>query len=308
MSESLLSIENLRVQYATANGYFTAVSGVDLKLYPNEVFGIVGESGSGKSTMAMSLLRLLPPSSRILADRVDFKGASILQLSEKELRRLRWEHISYIPQSAMNTLNPVITIREHFEDTIVDHEGKRSRQELNSRIEAALARVNLNAGVAGKYAHELSGGMKQRVCIAMATLLTPELIIADEPTSALDVISQRAVLQILSEVRKTLAASMIMIGHDMALQAQIADRMGIMFAGYFVEIGSVSDIFNNPIHPYTKGLIQAIPSIRKKQNIHTLASYELTEEQRRAYSRPGLLREVTKGHFASIIPERGERL
>ena len=299
MEDYLLRAKNLQIKYATNKGYFTAVSGVDMCIKPNEVFGIVGESGSGKSTLVNGLLRLLPATAITSADEITFQNHSILDISSRELRKLRWEQISYIPQGAMNILNPVMTIRDHFKDTILDHEGRIKKQDLEERITASLELVNLKPSVADAYPHELSGGMKQRVCITMATLLNPALIIADEPTSALDVISQRTVIQILAAVREKLAASMIMIGHDMALQAQISDRMGIMFAGYFVEVGSVQDIFNNPIHPYTKGLIQSIPSIRKKQDISTLASRELTEEQRHYYAAPRPLAEVSPGHFVA---------
>ena len=299
MNKNILSIQNMRIDYKVTNGYFRAVNGVSLEIRENEVFGIVGESGSGKSTMCSGFLRLLPANSRVTADHVLFDGRDILAMPERDFRRIRWEHISYIPQSAMNTLNPILTIRKHFAETIEAHEGKKTKEELNRRIGEALARVSLDAAVADRYAHELSGGMKQRVCIAMATLLTPQLIVADEPTSALDVISQRSVLQILSDVRSGLRASMIMIGHDMALQAQIADRMGIMYAGCFVEIGSAGDIFNNPVHPYTRGLIQAIPSIRKKDDISVLASRELSEGDRERLRSPRPLREVSPGHFVA---------
>ena len=217
MKESVLSIKELQVEYQIAEGYFKAVNNVSLDIYENEVFGIVGESGSGKSTMCSAFLRLLPGNSRINAKEIRFQDKDIFHMKEKDFRHIRWEHISYIPQSAMNTLNPILTIGQHFEETIQAHEGRKSKEELNTRTKEALERVNLKEDVKQKYAHELSGGMKQRVCIAMATLLTPQLIVADEPTSALDVISQRTVLQILSDVRKKMSASMIMIGHDMAL-------------------------------------------------------------------------------------------
>ena len=299
MKESVLIIKNLQIEYQVAERYFKAVNQVSLNIYENEVFGIVGESGSGKSTMCNGFLRLLPGNARVSADEIKFKNQDILHMREKDFRHIRWEHISYIPQSAMNTLNPILTIGQHFIETIQTHEGRKSKEELNRRIKEALDRVNLKEDVAQKYAHELSGGMKQRVCIAMATLLMPQLIVADEPTSALDVISQRTVLQILSDVRKKMSASMIMIGHDMALQAQIADRMGIMYAGYFVEIGSTDDIFNHPIHPYTKGLIKAIPSIREKDDISVLASHELSDADRQRLRTPRPLKEVSPGHFVA---------
>ncbi|NLU33313.1 MAG: ABC transporter ATP-binding protein [Clostridiaceae bacterium] len=297
--DSILSVRNISVKYQTSRGWFPAVSGVNFSVKKDEVFGIVGESGSGKSTLCMGLLKLLPTSAQVEVDSILFDDRELSGIKEEELRRVRWEGISYIPQSAMNTLNPVKRIRAHFYETITDHEGKKSKAELERRTYEALKRVHLETSVADQYAHELSGGMKQRVCIAMSTLLNPKLIIADEPTSALDVISQRTVLEILSKVRKSTSASMILIGHDMALQAQIADRMGVMFAGYFVEIGEVKDIFRNPIHPYTQRLIRSIPSIRQKENIHDLASDELSPEELERFKTPRPLIEAEKGHFVA---------
>lgn len=299
MNKRILSIQNLNVDYQTSSGYFRAVNGVSLEINENEVFGIVGESGSGKSTLCNGFLRLLPANSLVTADHVDFMGRELLEMKERDFRHIRWEQISYIPQSAMNTLNPILTIGQHFFETIEAHERRKSKEELRQRTAEALHRVNLAPEVAQRYAHELSGGMKQRVCIAMATLLSPKLIVADEPTSALDVISQKSVLQILSNVRTSLKASMIMIGHDMALQAQISHRMGIMYAGYFVEIGSTADIFHHPTHPYTQGLIRAIPSIRRRDDISVLAACELSEEERLRLRTPRPLREISAGHFVA---------
>lgn len=296
--DAVLNVKDMNIKYETAKGLFQAVTGVSFEVGRNSVFGIAGESGSGKSTLCMGLLKLLPTTAKTEVQSVCFEEREIRDLEGEALRKLRWELISYIPQSAMSTLNPVKKIRDHFYETMIDHEGKKSREELNARTVTALRRVSLEENVADKFPHELSGGMKQRICIAMSTLLQPRLIIADEPTSALDVISQRSVLEILSEVRKTMGASMIMIGHDMALQAQVADRLGIMYAGYFIEIGTVEDIFFNPVHPYTKRLIKSIPSIKKKEDISMLVRDELTEKQREIFKTPRPLEEVSPGHFA----------
>lgn len=297
--KELLKISNMNIRYLTQKGWFDAVKQLSVPIQENEVFGLVGESGSGKSTACLGLMRMLPSNADFSADSLLFGNKDLLKIKNNEFRHILWEQISYIPQSSMNSLNPVRRIDKQFFDTIVDHEGKKPRDELAQRVTQALSRVNLSPDIAQKFPHELSGGMRQRVCIAMATLLTPRLIIADEPTSALDVISQRSVLEILADVRKKLSASMIMIGHDMALQAQVADRMGIMYAGHFVEIGSVDDIFYHPLHPYTQSLIKALPSIREKQDIHVMAGFELTEEQRRLYRTPTVLTEVTAGHFVA---------
>lgn len=299
MKETVLSIENLQIDYKVLGGYFRAINGVSLEIKRNEVFGIVGESGSGKSTLCKGFLRLLPTDTRINAAHILFDGKDVQHMSEKNFRHVRWKQISYIPQSSMNSLNPLLTVRRHFAETIQAHEGKKKKEELNHRINEALENVSLDAKIADKYAHELSGGMKQRVCIAMATLLSPQLIVADEPTSALDVVSQRMVLQLLSDVRSKLKASMIMIGHDMALQAQIADRIGIMYAGYFAEIGTASDIFDRPLHPYTKSLIRSIPSIRKKEDFNVFASRGLSDEERERLCTPRALHEASPGHFVA---------
>lgn len=302
--DELLRISNMNIRYLTHRGWFEAVKQLNVSVKENEVFGLVGESGSGKSTACLGLMRMLPPNAEFTADTLQFGSNNLLEVTDKEFRHLLWEQISYIPQSSMNSLNPVRRLDKQFYDTIVDHEGKRPKDELEQRVKEALGRVNLKPEVARKFPHELSGGMRQRVCIAMATLLTPKLIIADEPTSALDVISQRSVLEILADVRKKLSASMIMIGHDMALQAQVANRMGIMYAGHFVEIGSVDDIFYNPLHPYTQSLINALPSIREKQDIHVMAGYELSDAQRSLYRKPTELTEVSPGHFVANWEER----
>ena len=189
---------------------------------------------------------------------------------------------------------------DQFADTIEDHEGKQPRNEVLERIREALERVNLPFDVARHFPHQLSGGMKQRVCIALGVILKPRLLLADEPTSALDVISQRVVLEMLSQVRKSLKASIILIGHDMALQAQLADRIGILYGGKFMEIGPVSEIFNNPEHPYTQRLISSIPSIHKKQDISALARLGLSEAEKLNYLDSTEMREVRSGHFVAV--------
>ena len=206
------------------------------------------------------------PPGYIRGGEVLFKGSDLLKIEEEELRRIRWKHISYIPQSSMNALNPVMRIEEQIGDAVRNHE-KISKGELRKRIEDLLVSVGLSPSVAHMYPHELSGGMRQRVVIAMAMALNPELIIADEPTTALDVVVQRGILQLLRDIRSKLKASVIMITHDMAAQAQIVDRLAIMYAGKIVEIGDANDLFNDPLHPYSRALISAIPSISEKKKL-----------------------------------------
>lgn len=298
----VLDVSNLSVTYRTRSKPVAAVRNASFRVVENEVFGLVGESGSGKSTLCMAILRLLFPSAHCTADRMMLGEFDLLHADPRRLRERRWTTLSYIPQASMGALNPVMRLRSQFLDVIRDHATGARRQELEAGIGLALTGVNLPLSVLDQFPHELSGGMKQRVCIALSILLGPKLIIADEPTSALDVVSQRVVLETLSGVRRGLEASMIMIGHDMALQAQIADRIGIMFAGSFVEIGPTRRIFEHPAHPYTQRLIAAIPSIRKRQDIRELARRGLlsADELISSTSTSVALREIEPDHFAAV--------
>lgn len=299
---AVLDVQDLSVTYPLRSGAIRAVRGVTFQVGPDEVLGLVGESGSGKSTLAMAILRLLTPAAFCEATRLALRGTDILRASAQALRRLRWTELSYIPQGSMSVLNPVMRIREQFLDVIWDHETGAARDQAVARIEGALSGVNLSKDILERYPHELSGGMKQRVCIALSTLLQPSLIIADEPTSALDVVSQRVVLETLGRARKNLGASMVMIGHDMALQAQIADRVAIMFAGRFVEIGPTRSIFDRPAHPYTQRLIRAIPTVRARQNVRELAVRGLSgaDEAVGDTNGPLDLKPVGPDHFAAV--------
>jgi peptide/nickel transport system ATP-binding protein len=300
MKGALLHVENLSVHYLLPEREKVAVKNATFTVFPDEVFGLVGESGSGKSTLCYGLLQLVPPPGKIVSGKAFFQGENLLGLQGEALRKKRWREIAFIPQGAMSVLNPVTRIGEQFADVLEDHGAKiQTRAELTKTIADSLRSVNLPGDVARKFPHELSGGMKQRVCIALAVLLNPALILADEPTSALDVVSQRIVLEMLSEVRKRLEASMILVGHDMALQAQIADRIGIMFDGCLLEIGPAMEIFSNPLHPYTRRLISSIPSITKKQDIHTLAQEGYDESEKRTYTNFEQLVEVHPGHWVA---------
>ena len=265
----------------------------------NECFGIVGESGSGKSTLCCGILRLIPKPGKTKSGRILFDGNNLLEINKRELQKLRWREISYVPQSAMNSLNPVINIWEQFYDVIKNHEDPphQSSKILKEKVIMALNDVYLKSDVIYKYPHELSGGMIQRVCIALAMILNPKLIIADEPTSALDVVSKRIVFETLLKLQQKSSTSIILVGHDMALQAQISSRLGIMYAGNLIEVGDVKTIFNNPLHPYTQRLLFSIPSVNKKQNIHKLATNNFSEKEKIKYQRSKPLNEVEPGHF-----------
>lgn len=257
----MLKIENLSVDFPVTGGVVHAVADVDISIRPGRRVGFVGESGSGKTTTALAIMRMIKQPGRVSRGQVMLGETDILALSPEEMRQTRLRRISYIPQGAMNSLNPVMRIEQQIWDGIVDHEGRLGKAELKRRSDAALAGVGLPDRVARMFPHELSGGMKQRACIAIATALKPELIIADEPTSALDVITQRQVMETLEAAQKAIGSALILIGHDMGLMAQSVDELMVMKDGRIVEKGEIRDIFTRPEHPYTRELISSVPSI-----------------------------------------------
>lgn len=263
--EVVLDVQNLKVYYETPTGAVRAVDDVSFKIYQREIVGLVGESGCGKTTTAMAILRLVQPPGRIVDGKILLNDVDLAPLSGEELRDLRWRLLALIPQGAMNSLNPVLRIKDQIGDAIETHEGRQSKQVLKERILSLLNMVGLPSRVYHMYPHELSGGMKQRVCIAMAIALNPPLIIADEPTSALDVVVQRVVAQNILDIKARLGVSMIIIGHDMGLMAQVADRIAVMYAGHMVELAPVKSIFAQPLHPYTQLLIESIPSVKERK-------------------------------------------
>jgi oligopeptide/dipeptide ABC transporter ATP-binding protein len=263
----VLDVRDLRVSYITAAGPVRAVNGVSFFLRPGERLGLVGESGSGKTTTALSLMRLLQDSTVIEGGQVLLDGVDLLTLSEEQMRQARFAQIALIPQGAMNSLNPMMKVGEQLRDTIRAHRnGSTAKTDIDARIREALESVELRAGVMDSYPHELSGGMKQRVCIAMSILLNPKVIIADEPTSALDVVVQRQVMVTLRQVQEALGAAVILVGHDMGLMAQFVDRIGVMYGGKMVEVGPVRGIFKDPLHPYTQLLIKTLPNLETKED------------------------------------------
>jgi len=261
--EPILEVDDLRVYYKSIWGDYKSVDGVSVKAYRNEVLSIAGESGCGKSTLVEGILRLVKPPGYIPTGKVIFEGIDILRVPEEELRRIRWSKLAYVPQGAMNSLNPVIKVEEQMVDAIIDH-GGMDKEKAKEVALAMLKEVGLPVEVADMYPHQLSGGMKQRVIIATAIALKPNLVIADEPTTALDVVVQRGILQLLRMLKENYHMTVIMVSHDMAAHAQIADRIAIMYAGKIVEVGLINQVFEEPLHPYTKGLISAIPAIGKK--------------------------------------------
>lgn len=263
----VLDVQGLKVYYETPTGDVKAVDDVSFQIYQGEIVGLVGESGCGKTTTAMAILRLTQPPGRIVDGKILLGGTDVASLNDQQLRNFRWTNLALIPQGAMNSLNPIMRIKEQIGDAINTHEGQQPRGVLRERILNLLTMVGLPSRVYDMYPHELSGGMKQRVCIAMAIALNPPLIIADEPTSALDVVVQRVVAQNLLDIKARLGVSMIVIGHDMGLMAQLVDRLAVMYAGHMVEISDVGKVFADPLHPYTQLLIESIPSIKERKEL-----------------------------------------
>ncbi len=261
---TVLRVEGLRVAYDHPRGLVRAVDDVSFSLRPHERFGLAGESGSGKSTMALAILRMIKPPGHIDGGEVWLEDTALSQLTADAIRRLRLAGIAMVPQGSMNSLNPVLRIRDQIGDAIADHGTRLSRRDLIDRLASLLSQVGLPPDTADKYPHELSGGMKQRACIAIAICLRPKVIIADEPTSALDVVVQRQVMETLGNVQAELGAAVILVGHDMGLMAQFVDRLGIMYAGRLVEVAPIRDIITAPRHPYTRLLIDSLPSLQQK--------------------------------------------
>lgn len=261
----VLRVEDLKVHYFTEAGPVKAVEGVSLVLHEGERLGLVGESGSGKSTIALALMRMIRPPGRIVDGAVLLDGQDLLRLTEEQMRKVRLKRLSMVAQGAMNSLNPVKRVRDQVAFGLKDHDVERGGAAFDAFLAELLERVGLRPSVARMYPHELSGGMKQRVCIAIAISLNPQVIIADEPTSALDVVVQWQVIDTLRKVQQELGAATIQIGHDMGLMAQSVDRLGVMYAGALVEVAPIRSIFSNPLHPYTQLLIGSLPSLDGKE-------------------------------------------
>ena len=267
MPDTVLSIRDLRVYFNIRAGTVRAVDGVDLDIAEGEKLGLVGESGSGKTTTALAIMRMIKPPGEIAGGTIQLDGRDLVGLSEPEMRAVRGNDVAMVPQAAMNALNPVRRIRSQMIDGLRDHGVNESRERMEERLTTLVAQVGLNSNVLNLFPHELSGGMKQRVTIAMAICHKPRLILADEPTSALDVVVQRQVMETFEEVRSEIGAAVILVGHDMGLMAQFADRIGVMYAGKLVELATVEQIFSNPRHPYTRLLISSLPDTAGKRRL-----------------------------------------
>ena len=262
--KELLRIENLEIRYETDDGIFYALNDVSLHVDAGETLGLVGETGAGKTTLAKGILRLIPsPPGKIAGGKILYEGKDLLSLSETEMHKIRGNAISMVFQDPMTSLNPVMTVGDQIAEVISVHNDGLSQKEIRERAIAMLARVGISSDRIDEYPHQFSGGMKQRVIIAIALACNPKLLLADEPTTALDVTIQAQILDMIQELKKETGTAMILISHDLGVVAQTCDRVAIIYAGRIVENGSLHDIYHNPQHPYTKGLLESIPSLTK---------------------------------------------
>jgi peptide/nickel transport system ATP-binding protein len=265
-TDAVLAVRNLWVEYRSRRGMVQAVRGVSFDLRKGESLALIGESGSGKTTLSLALIRLLSRSAQVSKGAItyrrrDGKETAVLALSADNLRRFRWKECAMVFQSALNSLNPVLKVWDQMYDTVKVH-GAMSKEAARARALELLRLVQLDAErVLNSYPHELSGGMRQRVLIAMALLLDPQVLILDEPTTALDILTQRSIIDLLRRLKAELGFATLFISHDLSLAAELADRVATMYAGQIVEMGEVRDTFYRPRHPYTLGLMQAVPSL-----------------------------------------------
>jgi peptide/nickel transport system ATP-binding protein len=260
MRANIVEVRDLRVEYRTPSGVFTAVDRFNLDIAEDEIVGLAGESGCGKSTVAFALMRLHRPPARIASEKIMIDGEDILAFDQAQLASWRWRKVSIVFQSAMNSLNPVLTIFEQFRDVLATHTGA-NRGEARARAVELLSMVGIAAARLDDYPHQLSGGMRQRVVLAIALALSPKLMIMDEPTTALDVVVQREILQEILDLKARLGFSILFITHDLALMAEFADRIGIMLDGTIVEIAATRELVDHPRHPYTRRLWDAMPRL-----------------------------------------------
>lgn len=258
--ESLLEIRNLRVEYFTSRGAVVAVDDVSFNIKTGEVFGLAGESGCGKSTIAHAILRLLRPPAAITGGQILFQGQDVLEMNAAALRSFRWNRVAMVFQSALNSLNPVMRIKDQIADVIVYHK-QISKTTAYQHAAELLEMVGIERTRMNAYPHELSGGMRQRVVIAIALALKPSLLIMDEPTTALDVVVQREILHQIQQLQREMGFSILFITHDLSLMVEFADRVGIMYAGQLAELATARDLFTKPQHPYTKGLLSSFPPL-----------------------------------------------
>ena len=294
MTDLLLEVKNLSMHYDTLDGNVDAVKDISFSVKSGESFGLVGESGCGKTSVAMTLLQLQPDNSVITEGSIKLDGKELIGLSENDLRKVRWDSISIVFQGAMNAWNPVIKIGEQIREAMREHYPENSKQENIEKIDELFKMVGLDGSISERFHHELSGGMKQRAVIALALSCDPKIIIADEPTTALDVVIQDQILNEIKKVQDLLGLSLIYISHDIAVIAEMTDKIAVMYAGSIVEMGPTKDIFENPVHAYTRALLDSTPSIRgEKKKLKSLEGEP-----------PSLIDKIDGCSFAPRCPDR----
>nr|AGQ18793.1 ABC-type dipeptide/oligopeptide/nickel transport system, ATPase component [Candidatus Actinomarina minuta] len=294
MSEILLEVKNLSMHYDTLEGNVEAVKNVSFNVNSGESFGLVGESGCGKTSVAMTLLQLQPENSIITEGSIKLDGKELIGLSENDLRKVRWDSISIVFQGAMNAWNPVIKIGEQIREAMREHYPQNSKQENINKINELFRMVGLDESISERFPHELSGGMKQRAVIALALSCDPKIIIADEPTTALDVVIQDQILNEIKKVQDLLGLSLIYISHDIAVIAEMTDKIAVMYAGSIVEMGPTKNVFTYPKHSYTRALLDSTPSIKgEKKKLRSLDGEP-----------PSLIDKIDGCSFAPRCPDR----
>ena len=315
----ILSVKDLKMYYKTKLGYVKAVDGISFTLDEGESMGIVGESGCGKTSVSMTILRLLPENAEFMGGKVLFnlngKTVDLVSLPESEMRRYRWKGISMIFQAAMNSLNPVYKVGDQIIEAMLNHNPKLSMDDAKKKVAELFELVGLDPRRMDQYPHQYSGGMKQRAIIAMALSCDPRIIIADEPTTALDVIVQDKILREMKKIQEKLNMSMIYISHDIAVIAEVSDKIAVMYAGKFVELADSITIFKKPMHPYTYGLMHAFPSVTgERKELTTIPGEPINllnppkgcrfaprcpKADERCFSEDPEYVEVEKGHFVA---------
>ena len=271
MTDYALEVKNLSMHYVTLDGNVDAVKNISFNVKSGESFGLVGESGCGKTSVAMTLLQLQPENSVISEGSIKVDGNELIGLSENELRKIRWDSISIVFQGAMNAWNPVIKVGEQIREAMREHNPESSKKENIEKINELFKMVGLDESIADRFPHELSGGMKQRAVIALALSCDPKIVIADEPTTALDVVIQDQILNEIKKVQELLGLSLIYISHDIAVIAEMTDKIAVMYAGSIVEIGPTKSVFESPKHSYTRALLDSTPSIHgEKKKLSSL--------------------------------------
>lgn len=267
--EPIIEIKNLSIDYKTNRGLIRACDNVSVNIYRGDIVGMIGESGSGKSTLAAGILKTIRSPGRIAEGEIWYhtkngERIDLLQLSEQEYAKYRWTNITTVFQAAQNVLNPTLRIKEHFIETAMAHNSDKNltKNQILDKTKKLLSQVRLEERILNSFPHQLSGGMKQRTIIALSLLLEPDLLILDEPTTALDVITQWYIIDILRKIHEETGITMIFMTHDVSIIGSVVDRIGVMYSGQMVEYGKVEDVFGKPAHPYTLGLMNAVPSLK----------------------------------------------